>query len=814
MGYYARLKHGSKEIDLTAAPYCLDPSFVPPASNPATTMSSGMNSNRYAGGQRIERKFADRTMNILVQCQGTSAADTEGAARHLINFLELSLNDKTAKTYFVFGSSNAVPYEPTWGQHFLYYEVKDAPVGDLWRNYLRADVRSTILMINLPLLVAPLATGLSQTVAYKSQGGILEHTWATDDGLPRGTVVGESTFNKIPNPMFGHSTWDTSWTSGADLTESENTDKEYILFGNSSAKLYATGAVTNYWSTSVTMVASTVYFSCYAKLPDGGAIDNTIVQFEYNGVQTETYTPVGNGWYWIYSTDTGVAAPTTFYIYVAEGYTVYVDMVQAENNTFPTPPCYGDMMGVSWVGTAHNSNSQRSTTRIRLKTVDIIDLAESSVRIVWIPQAASSVYDSGGTSYYFFNDDTNLGFWYSGSDSKFKTSDGTTTNSGNATSFSANTPIVFHITWNLDDGITVYINGTSYLNAAYTQPVAGTNLEIGGSSSANGTFLDFTTWARRTLSATEVSDDYDDIYPRASGGDGYGVRINPIPWLWFDDGNAVLDNCYDSSHQNFCVIGGVPGNVPARTLYDLTQESSNVGTTIGISLKKEYEDPADYLFDDFSGVADANACGGEYESVALTTTYSSAATLDVTDYRSFSRVVNFECRISTTTGTSLVVQPYIVVGGDAQGTQVNGEARNITTTTSYRNYALGTIPLPDMGAELTYPISFGVQYKTASGTATLHLDYQMYIDGPVIRSKNLLSKVVTSRWVDSDKKAVALTSSGAYINKIYTYGFKVPLSPNVLNTVVMANMSDSDTAPFDDTMTINAIDVIPRWISV
>ena len=241
MTFYARLKHGSKYLDLSSGDYYLLPEFTPPSASSIPLMSGGSMLNRYSGGKRVDRSFTDRGMNLPLRIQGDSAAETHGLVRKLSAFIEVAMNDSTNPLEFVFGESNAVPYEPTWGQQFKHYEVKDAEqaIGNL---YGIASINQSAIFVNVPLLVAPFATGLRQRV-MTSTGGMLEHTWATPDGISRGLTIPLASRNEVQNPIFGHGTWNTGWADGANLTDVENTDPEYVLFGSSSA-IISSGSTT------------------------------------------------------------------------------------------------------------------------------------------------------------------------------------------------------------------------------------------------------------------------------------------------------------------------------------------------------------------------------------------------------------------------------------------------------------------------------------------------------------------------------------------------------------------------------------------
>jgi len=235
MGYYARLKHGSRYIDLAGDVYNLLPGFTPPPPSPNPLLTGGNMLNKYSGGRRVDRSFIDRPLNLPIKIMGDTASETHMAVRRICSFIETAMLDSAEPLYFVYGESDAIPYEPHFGQQFRYYEIKDATqaIGGL---YGVAGVNEKIIRINLSMLVGPLTVGLRQRVG-SATGGILEHTFATDDGISRGTMIPITTTNEVSNPIFGHSTWNTNWTDQASLVDEENTDEEFVCLDHPAQRL-------------------------------------------------------------------------------------------------------------------------------------------------------------------------------------------------------------------------------------------------------------------------------------------------------------------------------------------------------------------------------------------------------------------------------------------------------------------------------------------------------------------------------------------------------------------------------------------------
>jgi hypothetical protein len=254
--------------------------------------------------------------------------------------------DQSTPLYFEFNPNDDVGFEPLWGQYGANYkyEVVFAKSPQL-PGYPFESIRSGLLpRINLSLEIKPYALGLQQRVG-SAIGGILEDTIGTTDGISRGVIIPEATTNKMTNPIFGHGTWNNTWTNGANLTDTENTDPKFITHGKSSAKLVCTGAGNTFTQSINVGNTNTHELSCYAKLPDGGVVSSTQVVLSYGGSQTTTYTLIGDGWYRLTVSVTGVAAGTVTGVIVASGYTVYVDGFQIEEKAYATPMAHGDLLG-------------------------------------------------------------------------------------------------------------------------------------------------------------------------------------------------------------------------------------------------------------------------------------------------------------------------------------------------------------------------------------------------------------------------------------------------------------------------------------
>jgi len=826
MAYFARLVHGSKHLDLSdQSPFYVAQDWRPPGADRVPLVSGGTMANQFGGGELIYEQLVDRTMNVPLQIHGTASAQTHNAINRFDSFVARGLADKSEKLYFVWGPSNAVPYTPKWGQQFYKYEIKANLSGELSRLYGRAAgaIYSEYIELNVAFIIAPTAIGERQRVG-SATGSILEHTWGTEDDLSRGLIIPAGTTNEVANPIFGHSTYDTSWTTGGDLDSNENTDTEFVLFGTSSAKLTAIGATNRYFRTSVNCATSDFTFSVYVKLPDGGAVSNSIVNIVYGGVaQTETYEAIGNGFYRMWCTDTGTGAAANFDIIVTAGYTVYVDMAMAVPGTYPRPPFHGDMLDVAWAGTAHNSDSTSTNARWRVDWDEIFDPAEFTVICAVRVDKASTAVTS---DLYLWSVDltADVIFFYDQSEADWRFSDGTNgALSAGAGTFSEGDILVFACVADPASGLVLYKNGSSIAtNATYT-PQAGANyLYIGSNTSAAArcefTFLDFITFDR-ALSATEISNHYNDVIQHLSGGDGYGQVLNPIPWQWSDDGDSILDGCDDSTHENYLIYGGIPGNVPALTEWTI---SKSFGAALWLLLT---DIPHDYwakhieiFFDDQSGTADASDCGGQHLEIATPTGVPRTAVSLTVKYPQLFNEKNIyffvRAKHETTSGSVSAGRFISYNRGYIQDADVT-----LAVTTAYRLYYLGKLalklPFDDNG---TYEIITEINFGSSIASDTLWIDFFEAFAGNMLQIDLLSTDIPGGGGAATGPTSLYLNSSkkSGYYNNTQTYkpvitGDQLEFSPNKINMLVMYYADDGGTHSLTPAVTFGTNYITPRW---
>jgi hypothetical protein len=601
---------GSSTFDLSTAPYSVGFDFTPPAVNNTYNISGGTSANISGGGSLIGSRANDRALSFTVRIMATNINEAGSYVRRLAGFVKAQTNDTL---YLDYREDTSIPV-PLWGQFGapLRYEVVTCDVGNIDENYGLSGARAFFVTVTME--IKPLAVGLRQKL-INATGGLFEDTYGTADGTARGLGISESTTNKMTNPVFGSSTYITGWTSSVE-TVTKNTDSRYVLPGLlQSAKVIAIGANNVFYQVINAGNTNKHSFSAYVMLPDGGTPTNADVLIWYNTALSTTFKNLGNGLWLAYADNvSGINAATLTGVVVLSGRTCYLLGYQMEEKAYHTPLSYGDLLGNSWSGTAHASTSIRAAAVCQVaRTDDYLSMAQGAVNVIWNPYYANTF---GAVEYFFAVVKTDftvysLQAYFQQADDKFYLTDGVNTISTAAQTFAAGDVIVLTFVWG-PAGLAIYKNGVSAASGVtYTAPavVNSALLAIGHANTGaqnNGTLLGFDVYATQ-LTQTQVTA----IYAAASAIVDGGGRVSTIPWLWTKDGDGIVDNCDDSTRDNWCVAGGVPGNIQADTLFNMKLSSarqlyiSNLHT-------KTFINPTLYLYKELSGTADANSSGGAY----------------------------------------------------------------------------------------------------------------------------------------------------------------------------------------------------------
>ena len=720
-----------------------------------------------------------------------------------------------------------VPFEPTYGQHGanLRYEITHAAPPESWGRRGLGNMREKKDLVRIKCAFKPYARGLPQLVATAS-GGVIEDKIGRADGLSRGLIVPKICTNKFTNPVFGHATYNNNWTAGADLLVAENKDPEFILFGDTSVKLVAesgTDANLNFHQALDVGNTNSHTFSFYAKAIDGSALTTSNIKFKYSTVQTaDAVLSVGDGWYRVVAKVTGIASSQhTGVILTEEAQTIFIDGFQIEEEDYPTPLCFGDMLGCSWSSTAHASTSSRTIGKVAFDPSDIMNLGEGTIRVAIKHPFAHSIYDLN--QYAFTVDATNdMQLYWNQTLADWVWTDGTNLVATSDHTFAANDVEVLHATYG-KAGIALYINGAEKSTDTSSQPLLSVaNAYVGGHPTTTGasawTIMDLAIYDR-AMTATQVAADYANIQPIVEG----DVRASPIPWLWTKDGDDITDNCNDSTRDNYCVIDGVPGTIPAKTKFDLTRSfNSTTQTILSLLTMQTWRDPLGTVFFDLQDITDTgNSCGDEYDDsipIGDTANFNGSGLVNP-DYevlagrevRAFIRSAFF-----ATTGPLKVVLKY----GSLATSQVRSKGRNVTGlgTSVWRLYYSDLFGLPPMSeffldsADLKFDgTDEYFMIEIVGGAGEYRADYIALFTRPLMVLEPSVATASGTQSVMLEGYKAVTYISGEPEAVVYVSGDEIELVPDQLNLLSSLHGDTGADADVDYTMTYNEVLVTPRW---
>ena len=827
MGYVARLVHGSKELSLNDSTYSLWTDFIPPAPARAVQMSAGTFRNK-SGGKRMGSKALDRTWYFGVRILGASNADINNAAYRLQSFLDL-VEDESNTLYFEYSPNNDVTYRPLYGQGFYRYPLKDGTVS-IWDMYSVSDLSTKAMVCPVTLIVGPYAEGLEQRLGTAS-GYVVEDTVGAIDGRSRAVIVDKGITNLFTNPILGHSTYSNDYTvSNAALQMSKNTDKAFVAYGVNSVKLVNTDSVSRFFSTSINEASTASRtLSCYARLPDGSAISATQCALYHGAAKTTVYTavPNGNGWYRLTSTFARTTGAIETGLQVEAGYTVYADGFQFEGVSNAHQLSCGDFLGNAWTGTAHDSTSTSTAGMLRFPFSTMIDLGEFTIEVALEMSHASTF----GSRMYIYTASTATTFraMFFDTDDKFYFGDGTTQISTAAQTFAAGDKFVFHFVASKAGGLKLYVNGVDSGSAGGYVPIAtpGDYLYIGSDNATywgDMKFKLFKTY-RRAMTQAEVTARYNNLSPLITD----NQYIEPIPYLWNKDGDGIVDNCDDSTRDNWAIANGIPGNTAAQTEIQLTSSVSlGTGNAMGLYLSNFTMDryiPMSTFYGELQGSVDANSSNGEFERqsvTAATVSYTMAITTtpDLLEALSGKEFYAF-CRVADA-GATLKLKTYMRFGND---TPYDSDWETATSDSDFTIRRTKSVSIPDYrtmlmkyGYTMTFAANSGIYIaagRSTSGAANVDIDFYQIFPRPITGMlHNSAVGTAGAQYSSKDHRWRAISSANLMTTElVQTQGDRLELEPNKVNALLSLIGWEEGAAAVTiaATLTYNSIVIIPRW---
>lgn len=808
-----KLTRGSAELDLNAAPFAVTRDFTPPSPDTSYNIGRGTSANDMAGGSVISSRANNRQFSFEVEILAKNASEASLDVRKLLSFVRTRSSDPL---YIEYRENTDIPI-PLWGQFGapLRMEVVTIDVGQISDDYIQSMGYGFSVTISAE--IKPFAVGLKQKLINAS-GGILEDDYGTVDGAARGLAIFEGTTNKMTNPVFGHATYNNGWTTDATLIVSKNVNSSFCLPGLlQSTKVISISEGSFYQSINVGNT-NAHSFSAYIMLPDGGTPTSSDMRIRYNSAQSTKFQSLGSGLWLAYSDNiAGVASavPTGIVVYASR--TIYLLGFQTEEKAYHTPLCYGDLLGNSWSGTMHASTSARVASILSAtRTDEIIDIAQGAVSVVWKPYYSNtfataemffSLTDSTAATY------TLRGYFEPAGDN-FILYDGTNTIQTAAQAFNAGDTLYLTFVWG-PSGLAIYKNGVSVASGAtFTVPGAANIVKLfignqNGGPIVNGTFIGFDIYPTQLTAAQALA-----IYNAQTAIISADGRVSSIPWLWTKDGDGIVDNCDDATRDNWCVAGGIPGNIDAETIFDM-RLSSNLSSIGNLYLSNfhtsAFINPSAFLTIDLSGVADANSSGGAH--IAPTTDYMAGqgqnllCLLEMSN-REICSVSRAKTDINTVSFASYISAGYKTLTSDYISAGMS--------TTDFTTLVAKTITLPNysiinQGDRVVGTPSIGIVF-IASSAVNIYVDFVSVLFRPIMK---INGGAVTKDGIYTTNGKVTdyIVSSNIIANSDPNFsGDIVELIPNKYNILLSFLGSATVVHTITRTITYAAVKITPRYV--
>jgi hypothetical protein len=801
----ARFTNGTATLDLTTGPYSLGTDFLPPALALSYNLPTGGSANRLGGAELVGARADNRSWSFEVRVLGQSLTDIELSARRLAGFVQ------TAQAFEYQGADLPTPL---WGQLGapLRYELITGEVA-LGSSYsLPSRVRGILCRVSLT--VRPYATGKTQRLT-QAKGAVYEDAVGSPDGIPWGLRVLAAVTNKMTNPVFGHSTYDSGWSlAAATAVISKVTDPGFVFPGSTAAVKIEANNTAHYRQTINAGATSNHVFTVIAARPDRKPVSTADGAIYYNSVPlTTTWTALGNGWYRGTASATGVAVATSAGLMVTAGRALILIAMQMEVGWYPTAVFCGDMIGCAWTGTSHASTSTREAGQLRLSfAADTFNLGAWGVHVSWRTPASHAAMPVDPV-FFSVSGAPSIAGSFNTAGNNFVLSDATTTIGSAAQTFTAGEVIDLLFTGG-PNGLNIYKNGVNIATGAtYTLPnVAMTWVNIGstggGTQHCDGLLQGLDIYNVEPSAAQAQA-----LYTACSAAQARGQRVGTIPFLWTKDGDMVVDNCDDATRDNWGVAGGIPGDAPAQTVYVVTNSASFSPNDLWLMNRamKEFVYPSTQWFGDISDSgADASCAGGYYREDNVASTGGDFTVFGFAPARSvlFSTRAHIFARMADTVG-GLRVSPYASYGGG----YITGPDRAITTSASWRLFYIGEVCIPELPREFygtSRLLDAGVYLTRAAGTGMVKCDYVVAFDGPVMHVSNSgsWSGALIAREQSIQIDVANGRQNGASLS---VRGDYIELEPNVYNHLMILLGGHGELNAITDTLTFNKILVTPRW---
>jgi hypothetical protein len=603
----AGFRQGRKYVDLNSTNLKLGSDFIPPQVAEAYTIGNPSSSGSLSGGDLIDVQSVNRELTFSVNVFGANRSECGIRARALSSFLSTYHNETIFLEYSEFDAPS-----PKWGTLGApkRYEIVSAS-ANLFDDFAEFDQG---YVVGISLVIKPLAVGKFMRAA-QALGGILEDDLGVADGQSRGLRIAPATTNKMTAPT-GYYT--ARWTAQSSVVRTDNTDRRFVLPGQSSSyKLTARAGTNNlhYESVNVGNTNTHSFYAIVAK-DDLSAVTSADCQIYYGASLTTTFTSLGSGLYLAEATAAGVNASYFVGLLIQNGRTVYQLFFSTEETSLRTPLCYGTLLGCAFSGTAWASTSTRTAGRVRIPVeASTFGLGSGTIALTWKTDFANT---AANDRFFFSYGSTSIRAYYQASNDQIYFTDGTNSINTSAQTFAAGDVLRLIFIWGAS-GLAIYKNGASVASGAtYSPPVMPSYCYIGTTDSATshlgGIISGFTIY---DVAPTAAQISAIDAYSLAAA--SADKRADYIPYFWTVDGDDVVDNANDSTRDNWGVAGGIPGSAKADTILDVSLPAA-VDVLRKSWIFSDYQlwfvNPSTYDYAPYTGTptVDANAEGGYHQS--------------------------------------------------------------------------------------------------------------------------------------------------------------------------------------------------------
>lgn len=813
--FWARLVWADRVLNLNAEPWILMPNFSPPGVGRVVEYSENIR-QLTGGADRIGESYTDRAWSFDVRVAGSNEEEVNGYINKLATFLEQSRNSNS-KLYLEYYPHNAIGNVPLWGQGVYRYHIKDSYcfIASPWMQ------RDAFAIVTANVTIAPQAEGSRQRLANAK--GMVVYGMQIDE--LQGISVGYGGTNLVINPVFSNPTdWFTGWGTTS-LNVSKNTDPKYILFGDTSIRIDDKVAAIARLTTAVSLGTANSYcVSAYVRKTDD-TLPGT-ADFSFIGgvsVLSGLYSiDQGGGWYRMYSyypTPAGTAG--TVGINIPDyGNSFYMQGFQCEltdANLLDTPDVlvFGDQPGAVWgAGGRGSATSEGDPGGLSLTVAgDTINYVSGCIRVAvkW-----NCDHSDSGTQTLFYAGTAFRGYFAPATDKFTFYTAGTVATSGSQ-SFHAGSVCVYHFVWGLQDHNTysiIYVNGTPSGSVATSAPNVMTSpMFIGNNSSyANplkANILDFTIWDIKP-SAAQILADYNQLAQLVRGDNQMGRQRNPIPYISTKGGAGTVHSHYDAAHEDFAIIANIPGDLPARTIFDV---SLNLSGTADCGLLMSNHTYVHYLTkgDEYSGVSSAGSVGTAWVS------FPGTAIEILRDWSAYRGQKIYLSTMLTDAGTVDAVGRMRIFYASGVNSYVSESTTLDTTAAGTQWYLIGPMFIPkSMPSEYDWmntvkELNYGFQLCRTTGGGTITMQqYRMHVGDTIYVALTGMNGVTTQSMI-IDGNNVYTYHTGKEDGVRVLYGDIIEVEPRRYNHLIVFPFKIGRTAIPLDTVTFNRVYVVPRY---